>query len=143
MKRCLVDVNVLMALLVARHQHHETALAWFDSLAPGEAALCRFVQLALIRLLGNRTVMGEDAISARAAWDQIQVLLEDERIDFLQEPSRIDAILPKLFRYTVPTSKLVADAYLAAFAIASSLRLVTLDRGMGQYQGLEVELLHS
>ena len=32
-------------------------------------------------------------------------------------------------------------AYLAAFAIALSLRMVTLDRGMVQDQGLEVELL--
>ena len=141
MKRCLVDVNVLLALLVARHQQHDTALAWFDGLAPGEAALCRFVQLGLIRLLGNRTVMGDDAIPAAAAWEQIQTLLEDERIDFIQEPSRIDAILPRLFRYHVPTSKLIADAYLAALAMASSLRMVTLDRGMSQYQGLEVELL--
>jgi predicted nucleic acid-binding protein len=35
MKRCLADVNVLLALLVRHHEHNEL-LRWFDSLEAGE-----------------------------------------------------------------------------------------------------------
>src|ERR1700730_13255812 len=85
MKRCLVDVNVLLALLVIQHEHHELARKWFDSLAADEAGLCRIVQLALVRLLANRSIIGMHAVSASVAWNLIERLLEDERIDFIPE----------------------------------------------------------
>ena len=121
--------------------HHELALAWFDRLAAGEAGLCRFVQLAVIRLLGNHAVMSEHAVSAGIGWRLIDDLLQDERLEFLAEPSGVDAVLPGLFKHPAPTGKLVADAYLAAFAMAASIRLVTLDRGFRQFKGLTVDLL--
>jgi predicted nucleic acid-binding protein len=40
----------------------------------------------------------------------------------------------------VPTGKLVSDAYLAAFSVGSSRRLVTLDRGFLQFEELDVEI---
>jgi hypothetical protein len=141
MKRCLVDVNVWLALLVIQHEHHDLARKWFDSLAAGEAGLCRIVQLAIIRLLANRSIMGVHAVSAGAAWTLTEKLLEDERVDFVSEPSGVDSVLPALLNYPIPTGKLVTDAYLAAFAIAASRRLVTLDRGFRQFRGLDVDLL--
>jgi predicted nucleic acid-binding protein len=79
MKRCLVDVNVWFALIVIQHKHHKLARKWFDRLAADEAGLCRIVQLALIRLLANRSIMGVHVVSASAAWDLLEKLLEDER----------------------------------------------------------------
>ncbi len=140
MKRCLVDVNVWLALLVIQHEHHKLARKWFDRLAADEAGLCRIVQLALIRLLANRSIMGVRVVSASAAWDLIEKLLEDERVNFIPEPSGVDSVLPTLLNYPIPTGKLVTDAYLAAFAIAASRRLVTLDRGFRQFRGLDVDL---
>jgi toxin-antitoxin system PIN domain toxin len=141
MKRCLADVNVLLPLLVRHHEHHELASRWFDGLAAGEAVLCRFVQLALVRLLGNRTVMGKYAVSASVAWGLIAELLEDERMEFAAEPALVDAVLPKLLKYAVPTNKLVGDAYLAAFSIAAQMRLTTVDQGFGQFRDLDLQLL--
>lgn len=141
MKRCLVDVNVLFALLVLQHEHHRLARKWFDALDSGEAGLCRMVHLALIRLLGNSAIMGDDALSASAAWIVMEELLADERMEFLAEPPGLDSVMPTLLNYPVPTGKLVADAYLAAFAICENRRLVTLDRGFKQFRGLAVELL--
>lgn len=141
MKRCLVNVNVWLALLVIQHEHHKLARKWFDRLAADEAGLCRIVQLALIRLLANRSIMGVHVVSASSAWDLIEKLLEDERVDFIPEPSGVDSVLPTLLNYPIPTGKLVTDAYLAAFAIAASRRLVTLDRGFRQFRGLDVDLL--
>jgi len=141
MKRCLVDVNVWLALLVRQHEHHSLANQWFDALPAGEAGVCRLVQLALIRLLANRSVMGAYAVSAAVAWGLVERLLQDERIELLAEPAEIDSVLPSLLNYPIPTGKLVSDAYLAAFAICASRQLVTLDRGFRQFRGLNVQLL--
>jgi toxin-antitoxin system PIN domain toxin len=126
---------------VRRHEHHRLALKWFDRLAADEAGLCRFVQLALIRLLGNRHIMGDDAVSASTAWRLIDELAQDERIAFVPEPSLLDSVLPTLLTHPIPTGKLIGDAYLAAFSIAGSRRMVTLDRGFRQFKGLDVEIL--
>jgi len=141
MKQCLADVNVLLPLLVRHHEHHEIALRWFDGLHAGEAVICRFVQLALIRLLSNRTIMREFVLSAAAAWQLIEELMEDERLAFAAEPALLDSALPALLTDPVPTNKLVADAYLAAFAIAATLRPTTLDHGFQQFRGLDLQLL--
>ena len=141
MKQCLVDVNVLLALLTRQHIHHQLARKWFDSLSAGEAGLCRLVQLALIRLLGNRSIMGDHAVSATSAWRLVDELLQDERLDFVVEPLLLDSAFPSLLNYPIPAGKVLSDAYLAAFSIAASRRLVTLDRGFRQFDGLEVDLL--
>ena len=142
MKRCLVDVNVWFALLVRQHKHHATARAWFETLAAGEAGMCRLVQLGLVRLLANRTILGDDAISATAAWALITSLLQDERVNFTEEPPQLDVYLPAYWNYPIPTGKLVNDAYLAALAASGSRRLVTLDRGFREFRRIEVQLLN-
>jgi toxin-antitoxin system PIN domain toxin len=141
MKPCLVDANVVFPLLVRGHTHHRSARRWFDGLAAGEAGICRLVQLAVIRLLGNRTIMESDALPAAGAWRHIDELQQDERLDFVPEPPRLDAVLPTLLVQPVPSLNLVADAYLAAFTIAASRRFVTFDQGFRQFQGLELDLL--
>jgi toxin-antitoxin system PIN domain toxin len=141
MKPCLADVNVLLALLVRQHEHHKVALRWFDRLAADEAGLCRFAQLAVIRLLGNHHIMGDDAVPAGTAWSLLDELTQDERIAFVPEPGLLDSVLPTLLNHPIPTGKLIGDAYLAAFSIAGSRRMVTLDRGFRQFKGLDVEIL--
>jgi len=141
MKQCLVDVNVMLALLVRQHEYHRLARKWFDTLEANEAGVCRLVHLALIRLLGNAAVLGNDALSASAAWILVEELLMDERLDFLAEPSDLDSVMPTLLNYPIPTGKLVGDAYLAAFASCESRRVVTLDRSFRQFRGVSVELL--
>jgi uncharacterized protein len=143
MKPCLVDVNVMLALLVRQHEHHSRAREWYDGLQTGQAALCRLVQLAVIRLLGTAAVMGTGhTVSAAQAWSILAELLGDERIDFAPEPAALDHVLPRFWQYPAATPKLVTDAYLAAFAISGRRTLVTLDQGFRQFQGLEVEVLN-
>jgi toxin-antitoxin system PIN domain toxin len=141
MKPCLGDVNVFLALLVSHHDHHNLAREWFDDLSAGEAGLCRIVQLSLVRLLGNRSVMGPYTVPAGKAWATIQELLEDERVEFVAESDGLDYAFPLLLNYPMPTPKLVADAYLAAFAISARRRLVTLDAGFRQFSRLDFRVL--
>jgi toxin-antitoxin system PIN domain toxin len=141
MKRCLADVNLLLPLLVRHHEQHDAALRWFDGLAAGEALLCRFVQLALIRLLGNRSIMGDYALPASSAWELLGKLMEDERVEFVAEPARLDVEFAQLLGYSMPTGKLVGDAYLAAFALAGQFRFATFDAGFREFRELELQLI--
>jgi len=141
MKQCLVDANLLLPLLVRHHEHHKKALEWFDGLVAREARLCRFVQLALIRLLGNRTIMGDYALPAGTTWSLMERPMEDERLEFAPEPPLFAVEFPKLLKYPVATNKLVGDAYLAAFALAGQMRLATFDADFKQFRGLDLQLL--
>ena len=116
-------------------------MEWFDGLEAREAGMCRVVQLGLVRLLANPSAIGKAAVSVSDAWKIAEKLLGDARVEFVSEPSDIDATMPELLKYKEPTGKLVTDAYLAAFAINSHKRFVTLDRGFRQFKGPEVEIL--
>ena len=143
MTTCLVDANVWLAFLFIQHEHHAPTRRWFAALSIAEAGMCRITQLNVLRLLSNPVIMGAHVLTARRAWERTRELLDDERVEFLAEPSDLDRIFPDLLRYPVPTGKLINDAYLAAFAIASNRPLVTWDRGFQKFSGLRVRLLEA
>jgi toxin-antitoxin system PIN domain toxin len=139
----LADVNVWLALLVKEHIHHAPAFAWFETLGPNEGGMCRVIQLALLRLLCNRSIMAAGALTAAEAWNRVVELLQDERVKFYAEPPALDSLLPGMLGRLVPAPNLITDAYLAAFAAASNVRLATFDRGFQQFRGLHLTLLDS
>lgn len=142
MKPCLADVNVLVALLVRSHSHHAAAYSWWSRRPAASIGLCRTVQLSTIRILSSPKIMQASALTPRAAWDLLEDLLADERMDYWPEPPGIGDWLPRLLRYPAPTPQLVADVYLAAFALARRSAVVTFDQGFRQFAGLDLELLN-
>jgi toxin-antitoxin system PIN domain toxin len=142
MKSCLADINVILALLAAHHAHHSRARKWFASCGKGEIYICRYVQLGVIRLLGSPEIMGKSALSGFAAYRVIHELIDlDERVEFIADPENLDAVFPEMLSHPKPASKAVNDAFLAAFAVAANLRLVTFDAGFRQYKRLDLSLL--
>ena len=141
MKPCLVDVNLFLALTARHHEHYQLARAWYNTLGPNSAGMVRVVQLSLVRLLSSRAIQGSNTMSTRDAWLLVQDLLEEERTIFLPEPPGLDQALTPLLTYSVPTPKLLNDAYLAAFAITSGRRLATIDGGFTAFRGLDLFLL--
>ena len=75
------------------------------------------------------------------AWEAVARLLDDPRIRFVGEPAYLDPILGRLLNDSRIGSKLVSDAYLAAFAIAGGLVLTTIDKGFRNFDGLDLQLL--
>jgi predicted nucleic acid-binding protein len=74
--------------------------------------------------------MGPDqAKSQQDAWKIYDCWLEDERVEFLEEPSGIDTHFRALTQSAQASAKDWADSYLAAFAHVSRLTVVTFDRG--------------
>jgi uncharacterized protein len=126
------DINVWVALTYARHVHHIRARKWFEGLAPtARLFFCRLTQLGLLRLLSAPAVMGPDqAMSQQEAWKAYDLWLEDERVEFLDEPGGIETQFRDLTRSPHASPKDWADSYLAAFAQASRLTVVTFDRGL-------------
>lgn len=124
------DINVWIALTLEEHVHHVRARGWFESIrGSGRLFFCRFTQLGLLRLLTAEAVMGQDQVMDQAgAWATYDRWLQDERISFLNEPSQIEREFRALTRSGQPAPKDWADSYLAAFAMAAQLTLVTFDR---------------
>jgi len=100
---------------------------------------CRFTQLGLLRLLTAEAVMGRDEMmNQAAAWGAYDRWLQDERVGFLDEPAGLEAGFRALTRSHQPASKDWADSYLASFAGASQLTLVTFD---GAFQTKTTKLI--
>jgi len=141
-KLCLVDINVLLALLAGNHAHHAIARKWFEGCDKAEIGICRYVQLGVIRLLGAPPIMQEHALSGLAAFRIIHELIElDERVEFVEDHKDLDLFFPQCLSQPVPASKAVNDAYLAAFALATKRQLVTLDSGFRKFEKLNLLLL--
>lgn len=114
----LLDANVLVALVVADHVHHDAARAWFGKTRP--FATCPITQGTLLRLL-----MREGA----AAADALGVLTSlTARADHEFWPDELPFEAVELGR--VVGHRQVTDAYLAQLARSRSGRLATLDKGV-------------
>jgi toxin-antitoxin system PIN domain toxin len=128
------DVNVWLALAYEGHQHHESATAWFAKQNGETVYFCRFTQLGLLRLLTHPSVMREDVRNQTEAWETYDSFLQDERVSFRIEadPEPVESALRKLTSNNRSPWQQWPDAYLAAFARAAGLTLVTFDRGLRQ-----------
>ena len=137
----LPDVNVLFPLLVSRHSHRAAAVEWFDSTGIAEVALCRLARLGALRLLCNAVVMGPDVLQPEGALGALRALEYYERIVCVAEPPGLDRALEDCVAGCVSTPNFWSDAYLAAFASASLIELVTFDRGFGKFPHLRFRQL--
>lgn len=106
------------------------ARSWLESVGDsGRLFFCRFTQLGLLRLLTAEVVMGPDEVMSQAqAWTTYDRWLEDERISFLDEPPEVEPEFRALTQSGQAAPKDWADSYLAAFAAAAQLTLVTFDQ---------------
>lgn len=124
------DINVWVALTYDRHVHHATARGWFEGLEPtAHLFFCRLTQLGLLRLLNAAAVTGPDQVkSQQEAWKAYDRWIEDERVELLDEPPGLETHFRALTRSRQASPKDWADSYLAAFALASRLTVVTFDQ---------------
>lgn len=122
------DVNVLLALSI-EHVHQGSALDWWRR-EPGTIGFCRFTQLGLLRLLTTPAVMGGKPLSMHVAWKTYDQLLGDERVRFVTEPESIESDLRRFSSAASASPKLLADAYLLAFAAQLGGVLATFDRAL-------------
>ena len=125
------DINVWLALTLRTHVHSPAAWRWYRSLpAPEELTFCRFTQLGLLRLLTTESVAKHETLNQRQAWEAYDRWLQRGGAIFREEPLGLDTKFRSFADKSIPAPKEWADSYLAAFAAASSLELVTFDRAL-------------
>lgn len=135
----LLDINVWLALAFSAHPLHRKALtAWSELDRP---AFCRVTQMGMLRLLGNKAVMGDQALDMDGAWRVYERIRSDVEVRMLDEPNALEHEWKRLTKGMAWSPGAWTDSYLAAFATASGSRFVTLDRGFGRFRDLELLVL--
>lgn len=126
----LLDANVLIALLVDEHVHHEAAEGWFTDITESFAT-CPVTQGSLMRLLVRE---GRSAATAR------QVLTETTahpQHEFWPD----DVSYTEVSCEGIIGHRQITDAYLAQLARVHGARIATFDRGMAKLHSDVVELI--
>ena len=132
-KMLLPDVNVWLALTFDSHVHHPAAKNWFDVLTDEICLFCRMTQQGFLRLATNRKVFGSSALTLSEAWQNYDIFRSDPRVSFGDEPVNLEAHWRGFTTRQSYSPHVWSDAYLAAFAVADQLEVVTFDRGFAQY----------
>jgi uncharacterized protein len=115
----LLDANVLIALIVTEHVHHDVAAEWLSA-SDTRFATCPITQGSLVRFL-VRT--GQSAATAREVVNAIQNANHHEF--WPDSVSFADVEVGGVLGH-----RQVTDAYLAQLARSRKGRLATLDSGL-------------
>jgi uncharacterized protein len=117
----LLDANVLIALVVADHVHHDAAEAWLAD-TDDRFATCPITEGSLVRLLIRE---GQSADAARAV---VTAMATHPQYEFWpDDTSFADVPLTGVIGH-----RQVTDAYLAELVRRRSGRLATFDQGMAK-----------
>ena len=126
----LLDANVLIALVVADHVHHDAAEAWFAG-ATDAFATCPVTQGSLVRLLLRE---GQAASTATAV---VQALTGNGRHEFWPD----DVSYSRVPMDGVVGHRQATDAYLAQLARVHHGRLASFDQGLAKLHPDVVDLV--
>lgn len=74
--------------------------------------------------------MKADTLTQSQAWKAFDALVADPGNQMVEEPFGIDALFRKETSSDEKSTKQWADGYLAAFAAAAGMRLVTFDQAL-------------
>lgn len=130
MKELLADGNLLVALVVVEHVHHEVALAWFEEDEPA-LATCPITEGTLLRFLIRE---GRSAVDAMAALDAMRAQAWHR---FWADEIPYQA----MHLAGVIGHRQVTDAYLVALARHHGGRVASLDRGLAALHREHVQLV--
>lgn len=147
MPAVLFDTNVWIAAVFTTHPCHALAQQALRQATSSEPAVfCRATQQSFLRLASTPAILkvyGAEGLThhdALVALDALQALPQCSQRD---EAPGVFALWRTFASRHTASPKVWMDAYLAAFALAGGLRLVTLDGDFRNFvsQGLDLVLL--
>ena len=124
--RALLDVNVLIALLDAAHQHHRLAWQWLDANIEHGWASCPLTQNGYVRVVAQPGYPNPSPV--RQAIERLRAATATVHHEFW--PDQLSLLDPAHFdveRILGPRN--LTDHYLLALAASRGGRLVSFDRG--------------
>jgi len=134
----LPDVNVWLALSDTRHAQHAAARQYWNGPRAAQVVFCRVTMLGLLRISSNAKAMHGQPFSNAEAWAIYHTFQGMTDCELRQEPPRLETAFASLTLDASLPHRLWTDAYLAAFAIAGSIRLVSFDTDFKRFTGLEL-----
>lgn len=136
----LVDANLLLYAANHAAPEHDRARDWLDARLNGSVAvgLPWPSLLAFVRLATNPIVMRNAATPAQA-WRQVDEWLACEPVWVPQPGDEHRLLLGPFLGASWMTSRLVADAHLAALAIEHGLTLQSTDGDFARFPNLKWE----
>jgi uncharacterized protein len=99
---------------------------------------CRLTALGFLRLATNASAMGGQPLSVPQAWQAYGNFRRLPEVVLAAEPADCETWLEHWAMWRSPTPRHWTDAYLAAFARAGGLRLVSFDRDFTLFDGLDL-----
>lgn len=127
MRRALLDINVLLALLDSDHADHNRAHRWLDEEIAAGWASCAITENGFVRILSQPRY--PSPVSPSQAITLLSRACDSRHHAFWPcDISVLDA--PLVDRTRLHGPRQVTDAYLLALAVAHEGRFVTLDRGL-------------
>lgn len=136
----LPDINVWLAFSVADHAHHQRARHYWYEESGDQFAFCRMTSLGFLRLATNAAAMGGQPLTVPEAWQAYRGFRRLPEVLLVAEPEGCETWLESWAMGNSPKPRHWTDAYLAAFAMAGGLRLVSFDGDFTRFDGLD--LLH-
>ena len=134
-RKHLLDLNVLIALMDSDHEHYQKAQNWFISSRKNLLGLCPFTEAGFLRVTTNpvyrpkpRTL--EEAIAI------LKTLKGNASYWYWQiDKSWVELVAP--FAARINGHRQVTDAYLLGLAIREKAVLVTFDKAIQHLAGAE------
>jgi predicted nucleic acid-binding protein len=100
-------------------------------------------QQGFLRLATNPKVLGAEAVSLKNAWDLYDATIADPLEAYADEPAMLDPLWRAYTQSGLFTPKVWSDAYLAAFAQAAQLEVVTFDKHFRRYNRTKCTILRA
>lgn len=123
---CLLDVNVLIALIDPAHLHHDLAHDWFAAEGAQAWATCPLTENGVLRVLGNPRYPNSPGTPAAIAGLIARLRAVRGHAFWPDDISLLDSTLVDPARLTAPAR--ITDIYLLALARSHDGRLATFDR---------------
>ena len=122
---CLLDVNVLIALLWPPHEAHDRAQRWFAQNARHGWATSAITQSGFVRIVSN-PAFSRRGVSARDALAVLTGSLQHPSHHFWSEDIGLTEALVHVGRRPLGHQQ-ITDAYLIGLTVHKKGRLATLD----------------
>jgi toxin-antitoxin system PIN domain toxin len=123
---CLLDVNLLMALLWENHEHHSKVRSWFKGVS--SFATCPVAQLGFARV-SSHPLLGY-GMTPDAAFGVLRQFLADPRHQFM--PDDLSCTDRVVRTELMAGANQITDRYLVALARQHGFSLATLDEPLAR-----------